>query len=217
MNELVVNFLISQKGSSTYGKRIFDLIFSCFFLIFLSPLLLFISLLIFIPTKGKIFYVQERLGFQGKVFKCLKFRTMCFNADEKLKEILKQNEVYKKEWREKQKLTDDPRVFIFGKFLRKTSLDELPQLWNVIKGELSLVGPRPYMTNQYKEMGSFSSKILSIRPGLTGLWQTSGRSQKTFKERVFLDATYVDKRSFLYDLLLILKTVPIVIFAKDAC
>jgi len=142
---------------------------------------------------------------------------MYLDAEENLETLLKENPLLKKEWNQHQKLRDDPRIFPLGKFLRKTSLDEFPQFWNVIKGDLSIVGPRPYMTNQKNELGHYGYKILSIRPGITGLWQTSGRSRTTFKERVLLDAKYVDMQSFLFDIWLILRTIPLVLFSKDAC
>lgn len=196
-------------------KRLFDILFSAFVLILLSPLLTLISLGILLSSQGSILYSQERLGRGGKKFKCLKFRTMHQNAEVKLRELL-QDEKLQVEWREKQKLLEDPRVFPLGRFLRKTSLDELPQFWNVLRGELSVVGPRPYMIEQKEEIGLFAQKILSTRPGITGLWQTSGRSSTSFKQRISLDAEYIDKRSFGLDLLLIVKTIPRVFFPKDA-
>lgn len=199
------------------AKRFFDVAFSLAAIIFLSPLFLTIALLIRLTSPGKILYLQNRLGHKGKIFKCLKFRTMYIDAEEDLESILKKYPRLKKEWEAKQKLHRDPRIFSFGRFLRKTSLDELPQLWNVLKGDLSIVGPRPYMTTQKNEVGVHITKILSVRPGITGLWQTSGRSQTTFQQRIFLDAAYIDKRSLWYDFILLCKTIPIVIFAKDAC
>jgi undecaprenyl-phosphate galactose phosphotransferase len=141
---------------------------------------------------------------------------MYVDADKRLKDILTKNPHLKAEWLINQKLKNDPRIFTLGKWLRRTSLDELPQFWNVLKGDLSIVGPRPYMISQKKELGTLAPKILSLRPGITGLWQTSGRSHTIFQERISLDAEYVDKNSFYYDIILILKTIPKIIFFKDA-
>lgn len=209
---------LASKQSTYYFllKRVFDVVFSLSILIALSPLYLFISIAIRLSSPGKAIYTQERLGKNGKIFKCLKFRTMSCEADSLLEFLLHQDPQLQKEWKINQKLKEDPRIFSFGKFLRKTSLDELPQFWNVVKGDLSVVGPRPYMVNQRSDLGAFTFKILSVRPGITGLWQTSGRSKTTFEQRILLDAKYVDHKSFLFDLYLILKTLPLVIFPKDA-
>ena len=206
----------SWKVQHQFGKRIFDLAFSSCALVALAPLFFMIALTILICSPGNVMYTQIRLGRGGKPFKCYKFRTMHLDADRRLKEILQKNPLLRAEWEKKQKLKIDPRVFSFGRLLRKTSLDELPQFWNVFKGDLSVVGPRPYMVKQRKELGSLGYKILSVRPGITGLWQTSGRSNTTFYERIALDAQYVDERTFGYDLKLILKTIPEIIFSKNA-
>lgn len=198
------------------AKRIFDLLFSLTLLTLLSPLFLLIALAIRLATSGSAIYVQLRLGRGGKVFKCYKFRTMYLNADQQLSDLLSQNPLLKNEWQKNQKLKNDPRIFLLGKWLRRTSLDELPQLWNVVKGDLSIVGPRPYMLAQKKELGALAPKILSVPPGMTGLWQTSGRSETTFQKRIALDAEYIDKRSFYFDIILIIKTIPQILFQKNA-
>jgi len=198
-------------------KRLFDITFCLLFFPIILLLFLLIALITLTRSPGNIFYVQIRLGRDGKPFKCYKFRTMHIGADLSLKKILEKNPQLHLEWIKNQKLKSDPRIFPFGHFLRKTSLDELPQFWNVIKGDLSVVGPRPYMVAQRKELGAWSEKILSMRPGITGLWQTSGRNGTTFQERIALDAQYVDKHSFWYDLRLIIKTIPEVFFSKNAC
>lgn len=202
---------------SSFWKRCFDIIFSSLVLILLSPLYLCVWIGIRFSSPGQAIYCQLRLGKRGKPFKCYKFRTMVPGAEDSLAKILESFPTLKKEWEQKQKLRQDPRVFPFGKLLRKTSLDELPQFWNVLKGDLSVVGPRPYMLNQLTDLGAYATKILSIRPGVTGLWQTSGRSRTTFMERITLDADYTDRQSFWMDMMLIFKTLPIVIFSKDAC
>lgn len=197
-------------------KRLFDISFSLFVLSLLSPLFFFIIIAIRLSSQGKAIYVQPRLGRGGVIFKCYKFRTMHIDAEVRLQELLFQDPQKRAEWERHQKLKNDPRVFRLGHFLRRTSLDELPQFWNVLKGDLSVVGPRPYMVSQLKDLAPFTQKILSVRPGITGLWQTSGRSLTTFQKRIVLDAEYVNKRSFWLDLGLILKTIPIMFFPKDA-
>jgi exopolysaccharide production protein ExoY len=198
------------------AKRLFDLLFTLSLLPFLAPLLLFIALAIRLSSKGRVLYVQPRLGRGGKVFKCYKFRTMYTDAEERLQELLTKNRHLQREWAKNQKLKNDPRIFPLGRWLRRTSLDELPQFWNVIKGDLSVVGPRPYMVCQKQELGHLAPKILSIRPGVTGLWQTSGRSRTTFQQRIALDAEYVVKHDLWSDFFLILKTIPQIFFSKHA-
>ncbi|MCC5831762.1 MAG: sugar transferase [Chlamydiales bacterium] len=207
---------ISLTRKRGFLKRVFDISFSLCLLLALFPVFLLIGLAIFICSPGPIFYTQIRLGRGGKPFKCYKFRTMRIDADEHLKKILQKDPLLSSEWERNQKLKIDPRIFPFGKYLRKTSLDELPQFWNVLKGDLSVVGPRPYMLKQRNELGPLAFKILSVRPGMTGLWQTSGRSNTTFNQRIALDAQYVDAYSMRFDCLLILKTIPEVLFPKNA-
>lgn len=198
-------------------KRIFDLSFSLLAMTLGIPLFALIALMIKSSSKGKVFYYQTRIGRGGKPFRCYKFRTMYKDADVRLHTLLKIEPSAKKEWEETRKLKNDPRVTPLGKFLRKTSLDELPQFYNVLKGNLSIVGPRPVVQeeiNQY--FGVKAYKILSIRPGLTGIWQVSGRNNTTYANRVELDEAYVDTRSLWLDIKLIFKTIPCMIFAKGA-
>ncbi len=206
-------------------KRLFDIFFSLLVLVLCSPVYFIISLIVKLSSKGPIFFISERLGRGGKIIKCIKFRTMYYNASDKLHDILHRNIALKKEWEKYQKLKEDPRITPIGKFLRKTSLDELPQFFNVIKGDLSIVGPRPFVLIGPKEtfhieikkyLGSKTAKILSIRPGITGLWQISGRSEITIKERLEIEEKYIDRQSFLMDLLLIFKTIPKIFFPKGA-
>ena len=198
-------------------KRVFDILFSASVLLFLSPLYLLIALLIKTNSKGKVFYNQKRIGRGGKPFNCYKFRTMYSDADERLNMILCEDRARKTEWELKHKLTDDPRITPIGIFLRKTSLDELPQFWNVIRGDLSVVGPRPVVQEEInKHFGVKAYKILSIRPGITGLWQVSGRNDISYEERVKLDEDYIDKHSMLLDMKLILKTLPVMLVRKGA-
>lgn len=198
-------------------KRIFDLLFSLFALFFLSPLFFLIGFGIKISSRGPIFFNSKRIGQDGKTISCLKFRTMDVNAQGMLEDLFKNSPSLKKEWDQFQKLKNDPRIFPFGSFLRKTSLDELPQFINVFLGDLSLVGPRPYLVDQVENrLGKERGFYLSIKPGITGLWQVSGRSELTFEQRLDLEKEYIKNMSFLLDLKIIFKTVLVVIFRKGA-
>ncbi len=198
-------------------KRFFDISFSLFILILTSPLMVLIALGIRFSSKGKVVYAHERIGRGGKPFRCFKFRTMYPDADVRLKDILESCPLLKKEWEQNYKLKSDPRVTPIGKILRKTSLDEFPQFWNVLKGDLSVVGPRPVVQNEViKHLGPKAVKILSIRPGLTGLWQISGRSDTTYAYRIKLDELYVDSRSIFLDIKIIAKTIPSIFLSKGA-
>lgn len=195
-------------------KRAFDVLFSLFMITTFIPVFLIISLIIKCDSPGPIFFYQFRVGKNHKPFLCYKFRTMCLDA-ESIGKVLAKEEKYKKQWSLNQKLPDDPRVTRFGYFLRRFALDELPQFWNVLKGDLSVVGPRPILDEQirqYKE--DVAKKILEVRPGITGLWQISGLSHLGYEERAQIEKVYVEKKSFLFDLTLILKTIPAVLFFK---
>lgn len=198
-------------------KRLFDIVFSlCAILFFLPGGLLFAGL-IRLTSPGPVLYVCKRVGKNGKEIYCWKFRTMCLDADKMLAEILAKDPVLRLEWETYYKLKDDPRINSIGRFLRKTSLDELPQFWNVLWGDLSVVGPRPVTEEEIKKyFGSKKEKILSVHPGLTGIWQTSGRSLLTFEERLELEESYVDKQSFALDLQIICKTIPALFLSKGA-
>ena len=199
-------------------KRGFDIVFSLSCLILGLPLFFFIGLLIFLASPGSILYSHERIGRGGKPFRCYKFRTMYVDADQRLQEILANNSQLRQEWESSFKLKQDPRITPMGAFLRKTSLDELPQFWNVLKGDLSVVGPRPVVKEEIdKYFGVKAYKILSIRPGLTGFWQVSGRSDiSSYEKRIQLDELYIDNHSFLGDLKLIAKTIPAMLSSKGA-
>jgi len=198
-------------------KRTFDIVFSVVMLAILIPIFLVIALVVIATSKGKPVYSHERISRGGKTFNCYKFRTMHSDADKRLEELLINNPEMQKEWHHARKLKNDPRITKVGHFLRKTSLDELPQFWNVLKGDLSIVGPRPVVKDEVIQFyGAKAKKILSIRPGLTGIWQTSGRSDTTYSKRILMDEHYVDNHSFLLDLKLVLKTIPSLFFSKGA-
>lgn len=199
-------------------KRGFDILFSLCALFIGLPIFCLIALLIRLTSPGKVIYSHSRIGRGGKAFPCYKFRTMYPDADQRLKDLLASDPKLKAEWENSFKLKQDPRVTPIGSFLRKTSLDELPQFWNVLKGDLSVVGPRPVVKEEVnKYLGLKAPKILSIRPGLTGPWQVSGRSDiSSYQKRVELDEHYVDNHSFTLDLKLIAKTIPAMLFSKGA-
>jgi exopolysaccharide production protein ExoY len=207
------------------SKRFFDILFSLSVLVIGSPIFLCIGLAIKLTSKGPIFYPSKRVKKDLKLFNCWKFRTMYIDADERLEHILASCPEKAKEWELFYKLKEDPRITKIGAFLRKTSLDEIPQFFNVLKGDLSVVGPRPMalmkkgqsMLEELKcYLGEEAETILSIQPGITGLWQTAGRNSLTLKERAKYELEYVKKRNFWLDLRLILKTIPAMVNAKGA-
>lgn len=199
--------------STKFLKRAFDVSISLFLGIGLSPLLLLIGLIIKLNDGGKIFYTSRRVGRWGKEFNFYKFRTMVIDA-EVLKEKLLQQNVFLDDVT--FKIKKDPRITPFGRFLRKTSLDELPQLWNVIKGEMSLVGPRPHLPSEVLKYTLSQRRRLDVTPGITGIWQVGGRSDVSFKEQVQLDLKYIESQSLFLDFILLLKTIPAVLFGKGA-
>ena len=189
-------------------KRILNLLCSFVGVIVLSPFFLIISLLIKVTSKGPVFFVHERVGLNGKKFKLIKFRTMVNNAEEMIASFSPEQ---KKEWEENYKLKDDPRITKIGKFLRRTSLDELPQLINILKGDMSIVGPRPVVDEELNWYGDKKDKLLSVKPGLTGWWAVNGRSNVPYPERCELELYYVDHISFALDVKIILKTLGAII------
>lgn len=193
-------------------KRFFDIIFSIAALTFISPLFILIILLIKSTSKGPIFYLHRRLGINNKSFNCIKFRTMFFNSDKSLVDILNKNSDLKKEFKKHFKLKNDPRITYFGKFLRSTSLDELPQFINVILGQMSVIGPRPIVDDEKERYGNEIYNLLSVRPGITGLWQVEGRSNLSYVNRKKLDIFYTKNICFRLDFYIFIKTILILFF-----
>ena len=196
-------------------KKIFDLLFALLFLILSLPLFLIISFFIKLSSRGPIFYLQERIGKNNIPFRCIKFRTMYPEAKDILENILKNDNNLKKEFEETHKLKKDPRITTIGKLLRKSSLDELPQFINVLRGEMSIVGPRPIVKDEKKKYGKNIKKVLSIKPGITGLWQVSGRNNLTYKKRVMLDLNYVRNYNLLMDIRILIRTFGVILFPLD--
>lgn len=191
-------------------KRTFDIVVSFLLLVIFSPLFAYISLMVR-KDGGSITYGHERVGYQGKKFKCLKFRSMVVNSKEVLEDLLKNDPQAREEWNKDFKLKDDPRVTRIGSFLRKTSLDELPQLWNVLKGDMSLVGPRPIVEEELARYQEDVEYYLMVKPGMTGVWQVSGRSDADYTSRVYFDSWYVKNWSLWYDIAILCKTFKVVI------
>ena len=185
-------------------------------LLVLSPLMGIVAFLIWRRDGAPILFAHYRVGLDGKLFRCMKFRTMLRNSEEVLAELLRQDPKAREEWQRDQKLERDPRITPVGQFLRRTSLDELPQLINVVRGEMNLVGPRPITVAELTRYGRVRWHYLSVRPGITGLWQVSGRNNTTYDERVALDRHYVDERSMWVDLGILVKTVKVVLLREGA-
>lgn len=192
--------IIKKIRNITYiiFKRLFDIIVSFVGLVILSPLFIIVSILIKSEDKGSIFLKQQRIGKSGKLFTLYKFRSMVPNADEILKEMLKDSKI-KKEYKKNMKLPNDPRITKIGKIIRKTSIDELPQLINVLKGEMSLIGNRPYLPREIEDMGEYYDEIIKSKPGITGYWQVSGRSKLSFEDRCKLESYYSNNLNFFLD------------------
>ncbi|WP_077307303.1 sugar transferase [Terribacillus halophilus] len=219
LKENVLNVLEAntelKKGSRFYTilKRITDITLSFIGIIILSPIFILVALLIKLEDKdGPILFKQVRVGKEGQTFQIFKFRTMVSNAEDLLTELLDKNEATGPLF----KMKDDPRITKVGKFLRKTSLDELPQLLNVIKGEMSLVGPRPALPREVNKYNTYQRQRLTVLPGLTCYWQVQGRSNIGFEEQVELDLKYIKQRSFVLDIKLIVLTFKVLFGSKDA-
>jgi len=208
-----------QEASVSHGryyfaaKRIFDIAIASVALVALSPVFLIVAMLIRLTSPGNVIFAQQRCGQDGRLFLCYKFRSMVSNANWVLEndDSLKAN--FTREW----KLVNDPRVTPIGKIIRKTSIDELPQLWNVLKGDMSIVGPRPVQPTELRERyGHHAQMVSRAKPGMTGLWQVSGRSSLSYEQRVALDVQYIYRRSMWFDLLIVLRTIPALIIARGA-
>lgn len=197
------------KGRPFYHgiKRLFDIAASAIALVLISPLFLFLAIKIHGEDGGPVFYSQIRIGKNENPFRIYKFRSMVVNADQLKKELLTQNEVEGAMF----KMHDDPRVTKIGKFIRAHSLDELPQLWNVLKGDMSLIGPRPPLPDEVAEYDDWDKQRLLVKPGCSGLWQATSRNEADFKGMVLLDIEYINKSSLLFDLKLILMTIKVII------
>ena len=215
----IVAFSFKNNLAEWYNrllKRVFDIVSTVIGIVCISPLLIGIALWIYKDSPGPIIFKHRRVGRHGKEFNCYKFRSMCVDADVKLKELLERDPAAREEWEKEFKLKHDPRITKSGAFLRKTSLDELPQLFNVLKGEMSLVGPRPIIQDEVPRYGKYIEDFYMVRPGVTGMWQTSGRSDVTYDERVQMDTWYVRNWNVWFDVVLIWRTIGVVLGKKGA-
>ena len=206
----------NKKVLYTFTTRIIDIIGSIIGILILIPttLIIYLARKVLKEDKGPLFYEQLRYGKNGKIFRLYKFRSMCIGADKKLKEYLENNDEAREEFEKTHKLQNDPRITKIGNFLRKSSLDELPQMINILKGDMSFVGPRPVVEKEVEEYGANKDKFLSVRPGLTGYWQVNGRSNTTYEERMEMELYYVDNCSLWLDIKIFFKTF-ITVFKKE--
>ena len=210
-----VEIIRNQSRSGLTLKRIGDIVFSLIVLTLCSPIFILIGILVKLSSPGSVFYIQKRVGRNYREFGCIKFRTMYKDADDLLPNLLEKYPLMRKEFEKDFKLRQDPRITKLGRFLRRSSLDELPQFFNVLKGEMSVVGPRPIVSNEIIKYSLFMEEVISVRPGLTGLWQVSGRNNLSYKKRVELDLFYARNRNFLLDLEIIILTLGVLLFPMD--
>ena len=214
--DIVIVPKIAKKASKINYmsvKRVFDLVSSTIGLIMLSPIFLILAIIVKLDSKGPVFFAHTRYGKNGKKFKMYKFRTMYENAQDMINDFTPEQ---MKEWKENFKLQDDPRITKVGKFLRKTSLDELPQIVNIIKGDLSIIGPRPVIEEELEKYGENKEKFLSVTPGLTGYWQANGRSSTTYEQRMEMELYYIAHISPKLDFKIFFKTIESVIKKEGA-
>jgi lipopolysaccharide/colanic/teichoic acid biosynthesis glycosyltransferase len=197
-------------------SRVLDICGALAILLIALPFLVILSIALKLDSSGPLFFVQRRIGLGGREFSCIKFRTMCKDADAALKIHLMISSEARAEWARDHKLRNDPRITRLGGIVRKLSLDEFPQLINILRGEMSLVGPRPIVSSEVTRYGRYFEEYCQVRPGLTGLWQVSGRNDVTYRRRVSIDCYYVRNKSLLLDLTILFRTVPVVLGAKGS-
>jgi exopolysaccharide production protein ExoY len=199
------------------GKLIFDKVIALVALILLAPVMAGIAAILWIFERGPVFFAHSRIGQNGERFQCYKFRTMKADGDRRLAWVFEIDPIARADWNTNLKLERDPRVHRIGDFLRRSSLDELPQFWNVLKGDMSIVGPRPIVTAEIEKYGSHFSDFCAVRPGITGAWQVNGRSSTSYEERVALDVDYIRNATLSDDIWIVLKTVVVVLKRDGAC
>lgn len=202
-------------GAAGLASRALDCVLALVMLVVLLPAMVLIFIALRLSEPGPALFPHRRIGRDGQSFACLKFRTMCVDADRRLEQLLAEDEALLREWTSTQKLLCDPRVTRLGRFLRNTSLDELPQLFNVLRGDMALVGPRPIVADELRRYGRHANDYCSVRPGLTGLWQVIRDEHTTYRRRVAADVHYVRNRSIAYDLKIMLATIPAVLLGNQ--
>jgi lipopolysaccharide/colanic/teichoic acid biosynthesis glycosyltransferase len=206
----------ASRQFSDFIIRLSDVIISLLAMLAFLPGLVLVALLVRVQDGGPSIYGQRRIGLGGREFRCMKFRSMHVNSDEILAKLLKEDKCALAEWEADRKLRQDPRITRLGKFLRKSSIDELPQLFNVLRGEMSLVGPRPIVRSEIQKYGTSFDHYVSVIPGITGLWQVMGRNNVTYRRRVALDRLYVRKRSLGLYYKILFMTIPAVLFQRGS-
>ncbi len=209
-------FQTLRKHSSDALIRALDVIISLFALIFFAPVLISVGLMVKAQDGGAVFFGQTRIGFGGRDFTCYKFRSMLTDADVRLKNLLATDATARAEWIRDHKLKNDPRITGFGRFIRKSSLDEFPQLWNVLKGDMSLVGPRPIVQDEICKYGRTFVRYASVKPGITGLWQVSGRNNVSYHRRVAMDRLYCRRRNVGLYLYILMATIPSILAQRGS-
>jgi exopolysaccharide production protein ExoY len=205
-----------QRPVGLAAKRMIDVILAVSAIVLLAPLLIICFVATVVTSPGPALFRHRRVGFKGDYFDCLKFRTMVTDAPERLRRLLEEDPMAAAEWAANRKLRNDPRVTAIGDILRRSSLDELPQLFNVLKGEMSIVGPRPVTEEELVRYSDAVDAYLACRPGITGLWQVSGRSTTTYEKRIAYDAFYARKWSMFLDIRILVVTIPAVLLSDDA-
>jgi len=217
--ELNAKYVVDQRamfnnvpGYYCVGKRLFDICASLLAIVLLSPVFLLVAVLIKLDSRGPVFFHQSRMGFMGKPFNMHKFRSMVLDAEQRFNEVEDMNEISGFMF----KVRNDPRITRVGRIIRKTSIDELPQLFNVLKGEMSMVGPRPPIDREVQKYHAWHNLRLSVKPGITGLWQVSGRNDIGFEEMCRLDLKYIRERTLWKDIKIIIKTVPVLLGDSSA-
>jgi Undecaprenyl-phosphate galactose phosphotransferase WbaP len=201
---------------SIFTKQALEVVFTTLLLVLLAPTLAVVAAIVRLSSQGPVVFRQKRIGRGARIFTCFKFRTMYVDAEQRLESILAGNAAVRAEWEQYARITDDPRVTPVGRFLRRFSIDEFPQLWNVMRGEMALVGPRPYLPSEMDRVGSHMDAISRVRPGMTGLWQVSGRAALPFHERMVLDEYYIRNWSLWMDFLICLRTLKAVVSGRGA-
>ena len=199
------------------AARALDIVVALAALVVFAPVMLLAAVAILLTSSGPVLFRQQRIGRNGRFFSCIKFRTMHVDAQQMLDSLLATDPAARAEWHHNHKLRNDPRIIGIGNFLRRTSLDELPQLFNVLAGDMAIVGPRPIIASEIARYGRHFSAYCSVRPGITGLWQVTGRSDTCFRRRVACDQLYARRKSALVDFRIILCTVPVVLLGSGAC
>ena len=209
-----------EAGASVRARldweRVINSMLALVLIVALAPVMAMVALLVWGQDRGPVFFAHRRIGRDGHLFPCLKFRSMAVDADARLERLLATDEAARLEWVADHKLRNDPRITAIGVFLRKSSLDELPQLFNVLRGEMSLVGPRPVVFAEAERYGRWFSHYCSVRPGITGLWQVSGRNEVSYRKRVAMDVLYSRRKSAALDIQILLNTIPAVLLRKGS-